>query len=383
MIAAYVENFTLVRPSEYNEVTVTCIDEPAGAATPVFSAGGANAPQPIPIRITELEKLPCTWKAVYRVRLDATDSYGPGDAVGLVVPNSDELVDRLMRQARMHNRYCRIERTGMQPFVYEGYLRDFFKHRCDLTGLPKKIHLLSMARSSPRLREVEYLSSREGARDYLRIGAEWRTIPDILEHFDCRPSPEELLRNCEFIKPRYYSLTNANGQAHEVILGEMTRRTPEVVKYGHVSGYINRLHGASADTPGRCDPLFALFRANVLYNKMDTSCVVCFCTGTGIAPFLSLYNNRAPGQTLVLVYGYRNDEDDISRLYDIDCEIVRAKSADKRYVTDHCGAIEAYKDTCSVFVCGNMRMQRDVYARIKALYPAIIEGKRLYFDNWQ
>lgn len=381
-------DYTLITPKEYNAVEVVgeecrVPESQSPGSCEVYEFTSAEALATAPVEILSVSRLPCTWRSVYKIRLNHTSDYVPGDAIGLVVPNSDELVDRLFAACGLRDFRCTLTRSGLRPFRFAGRLRDFFKYRCDLAGLPRKIHLLGLARTATLRTHLEYLCSREGARDYARLGTNWNSIVDVIECFGCRPSVADLVRNCEFIKPRYFSLVNARHLVCEIVLGVMSRGLGDSLRLGHVSGHVHRLPDRStgAVSPFGCAEV--LFRKNMLFDPSSMECLVAFCTGTGVAPFLSFWNNKRPGQELVLVYGFRNDEDDLTRYYSLGCPIIRAKSSGGARVTDHVSVLDGYKDRCHVFICGNMKMQRSVYEKIKAMHPLLVESKRVFFDNWQ
>lgn len=411
----YRPDYTLISPSEYNEVyiarnqTGSTEDADGDPATGKFMHSSSDGLERRLVSITGVRKLACSWKNVYLLSLDAASNYIPGDAIGILAPNSDALVNRLMAVCGFENYMCRIERSGRDPFCFGGYLADFFKHMYDLTGLPKKIHLLRLARTSDMHERIEYLCSREGTLDYIKLAANWCSLIDIIEHFGCRPSLSDLIMNCECIKPRYYSLINSREDKYEILLGEMTKIVRGTKKRGHVSGFVKDVFANAFDEARAVDlpdgmynkdikkyktapewqkkdgsmPIEMVYKKNILFRQSTTVDLICFCTGTGIAPFVSLYRNRNPKQRLCLVYGFRNDEDDLSLLFDINCRIVRAKSAIGSYVTDFVPVIGEYADACHIFVCGNMRMQRSIFQKIKETYPALVDGKRIFFDNWQ
>lgn len=207
---SYRAGYTPLTPREYNDVAVGPLTGACDA--PSLGTGKFTSDTPAVLektRLLNIAKLPCSWRNVYTLRLGHKMDFIPGDAVGLVVPNSDAAVDRLMALCDIPSGCYRIERTGKAPFTFEGQIRDFFKYRYDISGIPRKIHLLNLAKTSPMKTHMEYICSPEGARDYIGLGLGWHSLVDIIECFGCRPGLEDLVRNCEIIKPRYYTLINS------------------------------------------------------------------------------------------------------------------------------------------------------------------------------
>lgn len=338
------------------------------------------------MKIINIKKLSCTWRNVYQVILDSKSNYEPGDAIGLITPNSDVLVNRLMGLCRIENVEYKIERTGKSSFTYVGSIRDFLKYKYDFTSIPKKIHLLNVANKSEKKNHVEYLCSKEGAMDYMKLSVCGNTIVEIIEEFGCKPSLEELIRNCDFIKPRYYSLINDKAGCFEILLGEISNEIEQIIRMGHVSGFIknvfesNTINNSNLLNENAQTTIDVTFRQNILTTQFNSPRLICFCTGTGIAPFISLYRNKHPDQQITLVYGYRNDEDDLSSHYDLHCTVLRAKSSLGVYVSDFCSIID---ESSHIFICGNMKMQKSMFLKIKEKFPQMIAEKKIFFDNWQ
>lgn len=111
------------------------------------------------------------------------------------------------------------------------------------------------------------------------MGTRWNNIIDFIKTFGCRPMLEDLLGDCEIIKPRYFSLTNKIGEDSEILVGIMSKVFEGFVRYGHVSSYLVN------PEPGEIQ---VSLRTNLLF-RMDAAekKLLGICTGTGIAPFLS------------------------------------------------------------------------------------------------
>lgn len=343
--------------------------------------------------LTEIETIPTVWKETFKVRLDSSIEYMPCDSIGLLVPNSEQIVDRICECCKFGNQRLKIERKGANGFVFEGMLRDFIRYRMDISTLPKKKLLLELSKNARKKNELEYLCSPEGSRDYMNIGLRMNTLLDVLEEFECEPTLEELILHCEILKPRYYSLIHKDGPA-EILLGAVSKHIDGTTVYGHVSRFITDIcrgrlkhPPAQSNTSLSCSiPIEYCIRKNKLFEGFTSKNVICFCTGTGVAPFISFYRKLLLGgaiEKLKLVYGFRSDQDNLLSYYNDVCgDAVLARSSAGRYVHEFVDAISEYQNDCNVFICGNMKMQRDLFLRIKAKFPSLVENKRIYFDNW-
>lgn len=344
-------------------------------------------------KIVEIEKLQCTWKEVFKIKLDANIDYRPCDSIGLLVPNSDRDVERLCSICNFEDENVKITRTGPNAFTFQGCLKDFIKFRLDMTTLPKKKLLLELTRKCKKKTELEYVCSAKGTKDYLGMGLRMNTLIDILEEFECKPSLEELLTYCEIIKPRYYTLVNKDLNS-EILLGVISKAVDDEACYGHCSRFIKTVFEAEIQKQGHgfdkklvCNvPIEYCIRKNMLFEEIKAKNVVCFCTGTGIAPFIAFYRKYVETnqeRSLKLIYGFRNDVDNLLNYYeDVTCDYVSAKSSDARFVYDCIDVLSKYESECVVFICGNMKMQRNLFLKIKERFPEFVDEKRIYFDNW-
>lgn len=320
-------------------------------------------------RIRAVERKPCTWRTVYSVVLDEVVDFVPGDSVGLLVPNRESLVDDLFALCGFEDDPVSISRSGRHGFRYSGTLRGFFRDHFEFCALPRKAFLRALARTSPRPGELERLCTREASDEYFAMTGNGRTLVDILRSFECRPGLDVLVEHCELIRPRFFSLTNRRGDRAEILVG--------VLPGGHVSDFVGRCR------PG--DPVRWYAKPNLLMRITGAERLLCICTGTGIAPFLSFLRNRAKGQAVLVLYGCRAPADDLSvgAPVDGDAEIVRAFSSTGARVTDllksDLARIGRFLREGDVFVCGSRPVQQSILALLRAL-P---NGGRLFFDDWR
>lgn len=385
-------DYTRANPTDYSTITITYPNKNSidSSATSIFHARSVVAPREYTIstnsellteivKVKNMKKLDCSWRDVILVTLDTAKDYTPGDAIGIFAPNPSDQVVKLMSLCGYTNTYCKIVRSGSQPFAFEGMLMDFFTYEMDISSLPRKLLLHKLSASSNKREHLEYLCSPEGTKDYLCLAKGMNTLVELIEAFECQPTHEELIQYCDLIKPRYYSLVNRAKQDSEIIVGVIRKQIANKISYGHASGMIKEM-----EKSGKCEDLKICIRRNTLMEGIDkTRMLICFCTGTGIAPFISLHNNSEDPEGMCLIYGYRNDEDDLTKHYNLKCRVFRAKSSEGVYVQSYLRVIEEYQKGCSIFICGNLKMQRDTFNGIKQLYPKLVEEKRVFFDNWR
>lgn len=378
-----VENYKKLTPSTDEKIKSLIKVEPTPFDGLLFESADSTAVKPI--TIMKIERLPTVWKTTFKIEFSDEIDFDVCDAIGLIVPNPDEIVDRIMMQCHFKNAKIKITRSGENWFKFEGSLRDFIKHRMDLNTIPRKRLLLELSKNSVNKNGLEYLCSPEGMDDYMSLGTRMNTIADILEEFGCSPTVEELLAYCEILKPKYFSLLHSSGKS-EILLGVISREVDECEIFGHFSGFVANLYSkcTKSDRIVRCEvPVEYTLRKSALFRGFGSKNIICFCTGTGIAPYIAFYRKLFQNgmiDTLKLVYGFRSAADNLLRYYDVDCDVVLASSSDGKHVYDFIDVIG--EEDCNVFICGNMNMQKDVFEKIKIKYPRLVEERRVYFDCW-
>lgn len=345
-----------------------------------FIFNSTDFPEYKKTEIVEILKIPSKWKETFKIKINTQIDYSPCDSIGMLAPNPDKIVDQIFNYCNFKNERLKIERKGLNGFNFDGMLRDFIKYRMDLNSIPKKKLLLELSKNAAKRNELEYLCSVEGTKDYLNLGVRLNTILDIIEEFECKPTVEEIIKYCEIIKPRYYSLIQKDGIS-EILLGIISNRVDDEIILGHVSNYIKNNYKENSKYNL---PIEYCIRKSSLFQGFNSKNIVCFCTGTGIAPFISFYRKYLEFNKinkLKVVYGYRSDEDNLLKYYDVEkSEVILAKSSEKVYVYDF---IDEIKDEdCNIFICGNMKMQKSIFLAINEKYHKIVEEKRIFFDNW-
>ncbi|KAM0672701.1 NADPH cytochrome p450 reductase [Ordospora colligata] len=342
--------------------------------------------------IMHVSKLGSKWRDVYNVKLEKRFDYVSGDSIGMICPNSDELVNEIMKMLEIDDFVCKIVREGSEAFNYVGSVREFFKHHFDFSGHPKRsfmLRLSALCDTEENKKYVEYLCSNQGANDYLRMSSQWNNVIDFLKTFGIKPELGELIGECGLVKPRYFSLINKNGSDSEILVGITSKQFDSFMRYGHVSDYLINLNGVGE--------VEVNLRRNLLFRlSSETKKIMAICTGTGVAPFISFAKNFKAHQSIWIVYGFRDEEDDIYKEManneEVVCEnkvkISKVMSSRGIYVTDYLKAnmndIKEYVDSeCIIYVCGRMDMQREVFEIFKNEIPKTVEDKRVVFDQWR
>ncbi|TBU02006.1 hypothetical protein CWI37_0578p0020 [Hamiltosporidium tvaerminnensis] len=223
-------------------------------------------------KILSITNMGTEWKEVYKIKLNKTIDFIPGDSVGLYCYNPEHVIKVLLSYLNynqeassyndIYNTFYKIERKGCYSYEYSGNLYGFLR-KIDVLSLPKKSFLNSLSEerdknnmvevvrdmssglegvnnisTTDRVNDLKYLCSKEGVKDYYNIYKNFNNLLDILEYFKCKITLELLAEHCEFIKPRYFSLINNKSGNIELLIGIMSHSVSNSVRYGQVSAFI-------------------------------------------------------------------------------------------------------------------------------------------------
>jgi methionine synthase reductase len=374
----YNKNFVPLKITNLNELILRKLfDQEIDPSYSIKLSDGINYTD---TKILSIKRTESTWKEVYNLKLDSRVDFVPGDSIGLLCPNNIKLADQIFNLLGIPNDFYYIKQIGRSGFEYKGSLRDFFIHIFDFTSLPKKSFLYDISKKSPYRSQIEYLCSKEGTADYLSMIKRWNNVIDFILTFECKISLEDLLMNCQTVKPRYYSLTNSIKDKCSILVGTISKEINGIIRYGHVSDFVHN---------GHTKDLKICLRVSNLIRIGNSLKILCICTGTGVAPFLSFMKNKKEDQKLKIIYGFRNVEDDLTHNEKLstNTEIIKVLSSTKMYVTDYIDKNQKYieefvREDCLVYVCGRSEMQKRIFEIFSERYNYLVEDKRLFFDSW-
>ncbi len=245
--------------------------------------------------------------------------YEPGDRVGIMPENSDELVDKTLRALRA---------TGEEPIRLDGAWRAAMRSERGYDGrdvLPLRA-LLMYGKIRPVLRTAAKALHAITASDRLkqildaRAGDQWE-LWDLLEMlweggFDTRrlwkAEPWEPESVCKIVPPevhRMYSVSSAMGAVSDdaadelhLTVGGLQYETPDTpvsraaTRYGMASHFICRVIGRPADGDDRI--ALRIVRPSRFHLPGDPARpIVMFAGGAGISPFRGFLQERARNGT--------------------------------------------------------------------------------------
>lgn len=373
-------------------------------------------------------------------------TYTPGDSVSFKVSNADAravlMLKILSLEGRADNPFAfrRIhKKTGEIAFSYKGTLLAYFKHMFDFASIPSKafLHKLHETVPHPACKDgvdardyLRYLSSKDGSRDYFSLYGSWSSLLDIVVTFNCMPSLEMVLAYGAEIKPRSFSLINHKDQSDlAFICGAMTKSmhgaNRPFLRHGHTSAFIRQLHSGG---PGSCGE-GCIYDIEVKPNRLmrisyEAKHLVLFCTGTGVAPFISFIRNRLSSQTIDIFYGCRDQDDNIlhcmglassssgctdlvgSTLYNVSAQrvskrtdrieegvtanVVYSRENRKIHLDEFLDLNEALlreyftrlRDRSEIYICTRRELQGVLEHKLRKIAGSEFVAERLRIDDW-
>uniref|UniRef100_A0A803W9V9 Nitric oxide synthase n=1 Tax=Ficedula albicollis TaxID=59894 RepID=A0A803W9V9_FICAL len=353
-------------------------------------------------RVTILVKLHC--------ETDQEVHYLPGEHVGVFPGNQPELVHGIIarvKDAPPAGQTVRLETCGYwtsHKKIPACTLSEALTYLLDITTPP----------SQELLKKLSQLVTAEGDKQRLEVLCQsteeynkWKfyNSPNILEVLEEFPSAEVstafLLTQLPFLKPRYYSVSSScDMTAREIHL------TVAVVNYRTRDGEGPLHHGVCStwlNTIELNETVPCFIRSANEFHLPEEAATPCILigAGTGIAPFRSFWLQRLydlehrglRAGDMILVFGcrqpeldhiYREETEEMKRkgvLRDIYTAYSRLPGQEKVYVQDIlqrqlearvCEVLQGQQG--HVFVCGDVRMARDVARALRAL---LARGLRL------
>ncbi|KAI9098740.1 hypothetical protein DFS34DRAFT_579869 [Phlyctochytrium arcticum] len=264
-------------------------------------------------------------KRVIEIEMDFEDlswKYNPGDAFGVLCPNSDDLVlpliTRLGLSPRSHVNITpkSVESATGLPFIRDQPMTVYqlFRYFLDLHAFPKKsfIRMLAEHTASPDEKKVLYfLASAQGATAYRELRPQQATLLDILATFpSCQPPLARILENIPHLQPRFYSASSSPLQTPNRIsfafnIVEFCTPTPyNKPVAGLCTIWLDQLTGEATKPFEKVD-LMAKNIVIPIYPKPVPAItapfylpedplkpIILISAGTGITPFISFLSHR-------------------------------------------------------------------------------------------
>jgi sulfite reductase (NADPH) flavoprotein alpha-component len=258
----------------------------APPAPPV--AYGKN--RPYPARLLASEKLngPGTNKDTRFIALSLAESglrYEAGDALGVWPANCPDLVDEVLDKAGLKDdAMVAVDKAGHLP------LRQALLENFELTR-PSRETLEFIAERNGSA-ELKSLLSNERKID-LKQWLWGRQLPDVLDAFPVKVTPQEFASVLRHIQPRLYSIASSpSAHASEVHLTVSAVRFGARQRKGACSTFL-------ADRADSCDvPVFVQPSSHFCLPADLAAPIIMIGPGTGIAPFRAfLHERRARGAT--------------------------------------------------------------------------------------
>uniref|UniRef100_A0A8V5HGI0 Nitric oxide synthase, inducible n=1 Tax=Melopsittacus undulatus TaxID=13146 RepID=A0A8V5HGI0_MELUD len=344
-------------------------------------------------RVTILVKLSC--------ETDQEVHYLPGAHIGIFPGNHPELVHGLIahvKDAPPADQTVRLEACTNGKLV----LFRSNNKRLPACTLPEALMYLLDITTPPSqqlLKKLSQLVTEEGDKQRLEVLCQsteeynkWKFYnnPNILEVLEEFPSAEVstafLLTQLPLLKPRYYSVSSScDVTAREIhltvaVVNYRTRDGQGPLHHGVCSTWLNTI------ALNEMVPCFVRSANEFQLPKEPSRPCLLIGSGTGIAPYRSFWLQRIKGGDMMLLFGCR--QPDMDHLYKAETEEMKRKGILKEVYTAYSrqpGKPKVYvqdilqsklgtkvcnllhKEGGHLYVCGDVRMARDVAQALKRL----------------
>lgn len=306
------------------------------------------------LEIEDVRKLDCTWRDVFVITFtNKLDSFNPCDSLGLIAENSIKNIKTFCTQFDLE---------------YSEEICDKLKE-LDLNMFPRKAFLQSIEHLVKKKDMLEKILKT----DFYLQCVNTFGFTDIKQLLDIEKLDIELfIKYADKIKPRQYTLINKVQEKAQILVGIIKKNN----KLGHISDLLvtNELKNVK---------LFGYVKTNKNLQKLQHTDIKlnCFCTGIGLATFLSFYNNT--NNKIRLIFGFRNECDNLLKYFEVQPdEVILCESSKNKRVTNEITTIKGIKNE-NVFVCGNFNMQKEIFELFINQNKEIIDNKQFYYDSWE
>ncbi|XP_030764571.1 methionine synthase reductase [Sitophilus oryzae] len=245
-------------------------------------------------------------KTVYQYDLSRKDieyQFKPGDTIGILPPNNEEEVNRLLLRLNYESQSHKIykltileQTTKKNPSIPKhvpenSTLYSIFLNNIDIRLPPKKVFLKSLIKYTTDTKELELLEKIcSSSSDYMEFLYSHKTLLSLFNAFpSCFPPVEIILQHSSPLHPRYFSI--ASSPLETDILSIIFH----VVEYdngtkGVCTGWLDKLY-KNQDIKNTKIPFY--FRKSGDFNyTISTEPTVLIATGTGIVPFRSFLRHK-------------------------------------------------------------------------------------------
>ncbi|XP_017004526.2 methionine synthase reductase [Drosophila takahashii] len=247
-------------------------------------------------------------KRVVELTLESFFDYEPGDTIGVLPNNRDELVDRLLQRLELTDQAdttchlklalnCAKKNAKLPAHIPATTTpREILTDCLSLNFVPQKQLLSALAGFTSDVKERSFLaclSSKQAAEHYQSLILEQGLLfMDILELCgNCRPPLAFLVEHLPRLLPRPYSISNSPleaGPQELRIIYSLLSEKPGIT----TSMFEKKIEEITAEKPTKV-VIYPRLSTSFRYTEQDLgSNQILIAVGTGLAPFLGFFAHK-------------------------------------------------------------------------------------------
>ena len=381
--------------------------------------------------IEELRQNTCngsTLKIVLSLK-DSNIKYNPAENILVYPQNKEESVNTILKyfDIKDSNQLINYKRLNINAeslnlpipsgITIKEALTEFIDISCHINKLILSKLIIYISDQNQKQNLTDIINDENKLSTFL--SKNYNIIDFIQEYSSLKISLQDLIQILPTIIPRYYTCSssyNQNPEKIEMIITLVKWQGPsKELRYGLTSNFFNDLYQSKLFTKQNCYANISIKESEFKLPKDVSTPMLMLCTGSGIAPFISLLNefdfmkknNDNLKFEIYLIFGSMYRKNDF--LFENELNNFKAKGILTEYYTAFSRDQEkkiyvqdvlantfdkekmedlVIKKKGIIYICGSSSMGNEIIKKIKSLigdnnYDNIVKNGQLMSETWQ
>lgn len=367
----------------------------------------------------EIKELPTTWRNCFKIKIFTKELISfislrtkelyfdkskknklntkPGDCIGVIPFNSTDEILEISKffNIKSENISINLENRNIK---YEGCLYDFLKS-IDLSEMPSKrflkelFHFFDKKCDEKNKKLLNFLIQKENEDEYLKL-KNYKTF-DFIKYLG--DSHDEILKiflsHSVRNKPRFYSIIDTSEDYFTILVGKEEYSFNGRKVLGKFSKFCYENKNKKIESSMNLILLKSVLLPNLEnLDEKENKKSLFISTGTGICSFIfSIKKNFE--SNFQIIYGFRNEEDNILKYLLNDFEIEKLRKENKlveissikiripEFLRKNKENYKNEENIGNIFLCGSVNSMKSIYEALKEI--KLIKNNNLFVDNWE